>query len=166
MRAESPLMNITSPSDIASYKRVFFILFGINMMMVLLGEYYVWKWNLNQMPLSSVRRLHYNDVIMSAMASQITSLTIVYSIVYLSADQRKHQSSALLAFVRGIHRRPVNSPHKGPETRKMFPFDDVIMGMLSMFYNIYTLFDCTLNWRAYIIKSYGSLWFIYPYPSG
>ena len=43
------------------------------------------------------------------------------------ADHRKHQSSALLAFVRGIHRSPVNSPHKGPATRKMFPFDDVIM---------------------------------------
>ena len=69
---------------------------------------------------------HYNDVIMSAMASQITSLTIVYSTVYSGAYQRKHQSSALLAFVRGIHRRPVNSPHKGPVTRKMFPFDDVI----------------------------------------
>ena len=64
---------------------------------------------------------------MNTMASQITSLTIVYSIFYFSADQRKHQSSALLAFVRGIHRRPMNSPHKGPVTRKMFPFDDVIM---------------------------------------
>ena len=47
--------------------------------------------------------------------------------VYLGADQRKHQSSASLAFVRGIHRWPVNSPHKGPVTRKMFPFDDVII---------------------------------------
>ena len=47
--------------------------------------------------------------------------------VYSDADQRKHQSSASLAFVRGIHRWPVNSPHKGPVTRKMFPFDDVIM---------------------------------------
>ena len=46
---------------------------------------------------------HYNDVIMSAMASQITSLTIVYSIVYSGADQRKHQSSTSLAFVSGIH---------------------------------------------------------------
>ena len=64
---------------------------------------------------------------MSAMASQITNLTIVYSNGYSSADQRKHQSSASLAFVRGIHRWPVNSPHKGPVTRKMFPFDDVIM---------------------------------------
>ena len=57
---------------------------------------------------------------MSAMASQINSLTIVYSTVYSGADQRKHQSSASLAFVREIHRWPVNSPHKGPVTRKMF----------------------------------------------
>ena len=64
---------------------------------------------------------------MDTMASQITSLTIVYSTVYLGADQRKHQSSASLAFVWGIHRGPVNSPHKRPVTRKMFPFDDVIM---------------------------------------
>ena len=70
---------------------------------------------------------HYNDVIMIPAASQITSLTIVYSSVYSGAGQRKHQSSASLAFVRGIHRWPVNSPHKGPVTRKMFPFDDVIM---------------------------------------
>ena len=63
---------------------------------------------------------------MGTMAYQITSLTIVYSTVYSGADQRKHQSSASLAFVWGIHRWPVNSPHKGPVTRKMFPFDDVI----------------------------------------
>ena len=64
---------------------------------------------------------------MGEMASQITSLTIVYSTFYSDADQRKHQSFASLAFVRGIHREPVNFPHKGPVTRKMFPFDDVIM---------------------------------------
>ena len=64
---------------------------------------------------------------MDAIASQITSLTTVYSIVYSDADQRKHQSSASLAFVRGIHRGSVNSPHKWSVTRKMFPFDDVIM---------------------------------------
>ena len=64
---------------------------------------------------------HYNDAIMSTMASDITSLTIVYSTVYIrGVDQRKHQSSASLAFVRGIHRSPVNSPHKGPVTRKCF----------------------------------------------
>ena len=70
---------------------------------------------------------HYDDVIMDAMVSQITSLAIVYSTVYSSADQRKYQSAASLAFVWGIHRGPVNSPHKWPVTRKMFPFDDVIM---------------------------------------
>ena len=64
---------------------------------------------------------------MGAIASQITSLTIVYLAVYSDADQRKHQSSASLAFVWGIHRGPVNSPHKWPVTRKMFPFDDVFM---------------------------------------
>ena len=64
---------------------------------------------------------------MSAKASQITSLTTVYSIVYSGTDQRKHQSSASLAFVRWIHRWPVNSPHKWPVTQKMFPFDDVFM---------------------------------------
>ena len=70
---------------------------------------------------------HYDDVIMGAIASQITSLTIVYSTVYSDADQIKHQSSASLAFVRRIYRRPVNSPHKWPVTWKMFPVDDVIM---------------------------------------
>ena len=71
--------------------------------------------------------IHYGDVIMSKMASLITSLTSVYSTVHSCADHREHQSSASLAFVRGIHQRPVNSPHKWPVTRKMFPFDDVIM---------------------------------------
>ena len=67
---------------------------------------------------------------MGAIASQITSLAIVYSTVYSDADQRKHRSSASLAFVWGIHRGPVNSPHKWPVTRKMFPFDDVILDIL------------------------------------
>ena len=64
---------------------------------------------------------HYNDVIMGAIACQITSLTIVYSTVYSGADERKHQSSASLAF------GPANSPHQWPVTRKMFSFDDFIM---------------------------------------
>ena len=64
---------------------------------------------------------------MSAMASQISGASIVYSTVCSGADQRKHQSSALLVFVSRIHRWPVNSPHKGTVTRKMFPFDGVIM---------------------------------------
>ena len=77
-------------------------------------------------------RSHYDDVTVSAMASQITSLTIVYSTVYSDPDQRKHQSSASLAFVQGIHRGPVNSPHKWPVTRKTSPFDDVIMLLKDM----------------------------------
>ena len=72
-------------------------------------------------------REHYNDVVMGAIASQIASRTFVYSNVYSDADQSKHQSSASLAFVRGIHRGPGKSPHKWPVTRKIFPFDDVIM---------------------------------------
>ena len=64
---------------------------------------------------------------MGAVSCQITSLTIVCSNVYSGVDQRKHQSSASLAFVWRIHRWPVNSPHKWPVTRKNFPFDDVIM---------------------------------------
>ena len=70
---------------------------------------------------------HNIGVITTTMASQVISLTVVYSTVYSDVDQRKHQSSASLAFVRGIHRGPVNSPHKWPVTRKMLPFDDVIM---------------------------------------
>ena len=70
---------------------------------------------------------HYTDVIMGTMASQITSLTIVYWTIYSGADPIKHQSSASLAFVWRIHQGPVNSPHKWPVTRKMLPFDVVIM---------------------------------------
>ena len=64
---------------------------------------------------------------MGAIVSQITSLMVVYSTVYSDADQRKYQSFASLAFVRGIHRGPVNYPHMWPVTQKMFAFDDVIM---------------------------------------
>ena len=77
--------------------------------------------------MGSLQIIPYIDVIIGTMASQITSLTIVYLGVYSGADQRKHQSTASLAFVRGIYRWPVNSPHKVPATRKMFLFDDVIM---------------------------------------
>ena len=74
---------------------------------------------------------HYCDVKMGAIGAspitQITRVTIVYSTVHSGADQRKHQSSAWLGFVRGIHRWPVNSPHKRPVTQEMFPFDDVNM---------------------------------------
>ena len=90
---------------------------------------------------------HYGDVIMGVIASQITSLTIVYSAVYSGADQRKHQSSASLAFVRGIHRGPVNSPHKWLVTRKMFPFDDVIMTVVK-FNNRFVYQIRSSNWNT------------------
>ena len=61
------------------------------------------------------------------MTSQITSVSVVCSTVCSRTDQRKHQSSAWLAFVRRIHRSPADSPHKGPVARETFPFDDVIM---------------------------------------
>ena len=68
---------------------------------------------------------HYIDVIMGAMTSQITSLTTVFSAVDSGADQRKYQSSASL-YLSDIHREPVHFQHKGPVTRKIFPFDDII----------------------------------------
>ena len=80
--------------------------------------------------------------------SQITSLTIAYSTVYSGADQRKHQSSASLAFVRGIHRWPVNSPQKGPVTREMFPFDDFIMNNAAIFLILHwESIQCYINTR-------------------
>ena len=82
---------------------------------------------------------HYNDVIMGAITSKITSLTIVYSTDYSDTDQRKHQSSASLAF-----------PHKGPVTRKMFPFDDVIMITGSL---------CGSNHKGPVMRSFDMFFF-------
>ena len=70
---------------------------------------------------------HYSGVIMDTMASLITSLTSVYSTVYPGAYQRKHQKLRVTGLCAGNSPGPVNSPHKWPVTRKMFPFDDVIM---------------------------------------
>ena len=64
--------------------------------------------------------------------------------IYSGADQRKHQSSSSLAFVTEIHRWPVNSPHKGPVTRKVFPFDDVIMAC----YRFCCLWVSSIWWRS------------------
>ena len=110
------------------------------------------------LPLSAYRlgiTLHYSDVTMGTMASLITSLTSVYSTVHPGADQRKHQSSASLAFVRGIHRRSVNSPHKWPVTRKIFPFDDVIMALT----HLVTLISRQRygHWRCHITQKTDAL---------
>ena len=97
---------------------------------------------------------HYDDVIMGAIASQITSLTIVYSTIYSDADKRKHQSPTSLAFVRGIHRGPVNSPHKWPVTRKMLPFDDVIMWFWNLAMD--SLPTWPVLWTVYVFAAVGS----------
>ena len=106
--------------------------------------------------------LHYTDVIMGTRASQITSLTLVYSIVYSDAIQRKHRSFASLGFVRGIHRGPVNSPHKWPVTRKMFPFDDVIMRWLfsAFYHHLYTRRHRNKNIYWFIYHWYLSLAYV------
>ena len=110
-----------------------------------------------------VEDVHYDDVIMGTIASQITSLTSVYSTVYSGAGQSKHQSSASLAFVWGIHRGPVNSPHKWPVTRKMFPFDDVIMLWVRKLWSNHN--NHVLNSRAlhhiYVYKYIGYTIYIY-----
>ena len=78
------------------------------------------------MSCAKCRAFHYSDAIMSRVVSQITAVSIVYSIICSSADQIKHQSSASPTFVRGIHRWPEDSPYKGP-VRRNFISDDVIM---------------------------------------
>ena len=78
---------------------------------------------------------HCSDVIISSMASQITDNLFVCPTCCSDAHQRKHQSSTSLAFVSG-NRRPVDSPHKGPVTRKRFPLDDVIMRGFSVNYSV------------------------------
>ena len=74
-----------------------------------------------------VKHFHCGDAIMSTMASQIISLSIVCSTVCSGADQRKTSKLRVTGLCVGNSPEPVNSPHKGPVTRKMFPFDDVIM---------------------------------------
>ena len=108
---------------------------------------------------------YYSDVIIGAMVYQINSLAIVYSSVYSGADQRKRQGSASMAFVRGIHRWPVNYPHKCPVTRKMFPFDNVIMLYASIVMGMShvrkTNVEKLHNWSltmGYVISSHALKW--------
>ena len=123
---KSPLLECGAPWNLSSFPIFYHIQWDYR------ENYTCWLYSSDDI-VSAWRRVHYDDVIMGAMASQITSLPLVYSTVYSDADQRKHQSSASLAFVRGIHRGPVNSPHKWPVTRKMFPFHDIIMDFPGIF---------------------------------
>ena len=81
-------------------------------------------------------RWHYNDVITDSMASQIISLTIVYSALYSGADHRKHQSSTSLAFVWGIH----------PSCGKCF---HLMMSRLAWCHNCLNEFWCILAEKVY-----------------
>ena len=96
------------------------------------GRHFRWREKHNKNRACHTGSIHYNDVIMGAMVSQITSLTIVYSTVYSKCRSKKEQSSASPAFVRGIHRWPVNSPHKGPVTRKMSSWLMLLPSWLSL----------------------------------
>ena len=93
---------------------------------------YIWDWCIMEFVrlAYSTPFQHYSDIMISTMASQITSLTSVYSTVYSCVHQRKHQSSASMASVRGIHRDRLIPRTKGQTRGKMFPFDDAIMNNL------------------------------------
>ena len=90
-------------------------------------------------------------LVMIVMASQITDVWSVCPTLCSGVDQRKHQSSTSLAFVRGIYRWPVDSPHKGSVTWKMFPFDDVIMGLIQLC-GSGTTYQTTTQTCAYFIR--------------
>ena len=114
--SQRPVMQIKSPSNYDQEQRciynTIFIQYSIRVLDLFeffLNVIFVSKWHSKgcfniKMLYFQYRNSHYADVIMIEMASQITSLTVVYSIVNSGADQSKHQSSASLAFVRGIHR--------------------------------------------------------------
>ena len=96
---------------------------------------------------------------MSTMASQITSLTSVYSTVCSFAHQRKHQSSASLAFVRGIHRWPVNSLHKGQWRGKCFHLMTSSRFDKWKFFYLQIARMATFSTRVYVISS---RWWVVP----
>ena len=86
----------------------------------------LWSSSVGVGPLTQIDGGHYNGVIISAMAFQITSFSTICPTACSGADQRKHQSSASLSIVRGIHGGgDIPLTHKVPVTLKMFPFDDV-----------------------------------------
>ena len=70
---------------------------------------------------------HNNDVIMTAITSQIISLMVVYS-TFIQTQIKETSKLRVTGLCVGNSPGPLNSPHKGPVTRKMFPFDDVIVG--------------------------------------
>ena len=74
-------------------------------------------------------RVHYSDVIKGAMTSHHPHDCLLNRL-FRRRTTNTPKLYTSLAFVRGIHRWPVNSPHKWPVTRNIFPFDDVIILLL------------------------------------
>ena len=119
------------------------------------------------------------------MAPEITRLTIVYLAVYSGTNQRKHQTSVSVAFVRGIQRWPVNSPHKGPVTQIMFPFDDVscpqnLLGAEYRSVSTFSMLSCEISFVcphhefphvrfrfpvSYVTRTYVLLCLVFPTPT-
>ena len=95
------------------------------------------------------------------MASQITSITIVYSAVYSAADLRKYQSSASLAFVRGINRGTDEFPVQMASNAEMFPFDDVIMEWLMFRYRFNTNIKSILCFIRILLNLCDNTWYIH-----
>ena len=93
-------------------------------------------------------QMHKNNQQVEELFYLITMTSQWARFFYSDADQRKHQSSGSLAFVRGSHRGPLNSLHKWPVTRKMFPFDDVIMLQVTYF-----IFVCVKGRTAVIYNT-------------
>ena len=106
--------------------------------------------------------VRWSDLIMGAVVYQIISLTIFHSTVYTGASQSKHQNSVSLAFVLRIHLWLMNSPHKWLVTRKMFPFDDVIITIsltqLSFHFRVLYLTIKDALQSTMILHINGSVW--------
>ena len=85
--------------------------------------------------------LHYNDVIMSVFGASYHQPHGCSLKCAFGRRSTKTQKLRVTGLVREIHRWPVNSRHKGPVTRKMFPFDDVIMGSVE---------SSMLQWHSYL----------------
>ena len=109
--------------------------------------------NVNQSPTLTIDC----DVIMSAMASQITGVSIVCSIHCSGADQRKHQCPASQAFVTGIQRWLADFHHNGPVTRKIIAFGDVIieknvhnMQLITFEYTVHTVPNTAVIYLLFI----------------
>ena len=98
-------------------------------------EQICWNWPIYRWQVLNPKRKSYQHHL-----DNMNAVSIVYPTVCSGADQRKHRSSASLAYVRGIHRWSVNSPHKGPVTGKMLPFDEIIM--ILFIFTVNTVVTC------------------------